>query len=148
EAHSLNDTCLFVVTGEASPDFERACKAAGAGLLVINDDNEFSLVIDFAATLPAPMEQEFQQNVQAARRHMELLLETSRDDLRIRREKVAEHTRGMPDKLVDEYLDNIERQVKIWEAWVGRISRRLDDVLAARDEAGLGQINIEIDEGP
>ncbi|MCZ7589943.1 MAG: hypothetical protein M5U27_14015 [Gaiella sp.] len=147
-AHELADIKVYVVVNEATPLFERSCKAAGAGLLLINDDNEFERVLDFDTTLPEMLEADLKSKIDGARRALEAKLDLNRNDLRGRFERVGELTRGMDPAVADKYQENVERQYKIWTEWGDRTSARLDAALAARDLHDLEVIAQVIDEGP
>ena len=64
--HDISDTKFYIVVPETNPGFERSCKAAGAGLLLLSDDNEFQHVLNFDTTLPDAKEEGFAEADQEA----------------------------------------------------------------------------------
>jgi hypothetical protein len=147
-AHSVAGVKLYVVVESASPAFEKACKAAGAGLLVVNDDKEFEMVLEFDSTLPEAIEEVFKENIARVRRSLEAKTDLRLGELQGRFEKIGELTQGMDPDVADQYINNVERQYKIWSEWGDQTSAHLDAVLAHRDAEELEALVHEIERGP
>jgi hypothetical protein len=147
-AHAVPDVKLYVVADAVSPAFEKACKVAGAGLLFINEDKEFEMLLDFDLTLPEAIEEELKASIAAARRSLETKVDLKLADLQGRFERIGELTQGMAAEVADGYVKNVERQYKIWTEWGDTTSARLDAVLASRDASDLPVIEAEIERGP
>jgi hypothetical protein len=147
-AHQLAAVKLYVVVDHASPGFEKACKAAGAGLVVINEANEFVHILDFASTLPEAIDKAFEDRVNELRRKLEAKFDLNQTTLKARFEQIGDLTRGMDDELADKYSDSVERQYGIWTAWSEAMSSRLDSAYAAREVGALDDIESEIATGP
>jgi len=139
---------VYVVVEEASASFERSCKAAGAGLLRVTEDNEFEHVLDFDSILPEALDAELAQSLDQLRREMETKLELHTAALKDRFQKIGELTSGMSEKLAEEYSKSTERQYRAWTDWSEKISRDLDAALAGRDREAVEHIRRELDAGP
>lgn len=147
-AHSISGVKLYVVVLTASPAFERACKTAGAGLLVLTEDGEFNVILDFDATLPEALEAGLKDSIAAVRRDLERKRDLKLGELQGRFEKVGELTQGMAPDVADPYIAGVDRVYKIWVEWSDGLSAQLDAVLAERNPAGLQAIKDEIECGP
>jgi hypothetical protein len=147
-AHSLSGVKLYVVVLEASPTFEKSCKTAGAGLLVLTEDREFNVVLDFDSTLPEALDVELKAAISAARRDLETKRDLNLKELEGRFERTGELTQGMAPDVADRYTKGVERLYKIWVEWSDGLSTQLDIVLADRDLSALDHIKEEIERGP
>lgn len=147
-AHSLSGVKVYIVVLEASPTFEKACKMAGAGLLVLTEDREFNVILDFDSTLPEALDAELKEAITIARRDLETKRDLNLKELQGRFEKVGELTQGMAPEVADPYITGVERLYKIWVEWSDEQSAQLDAVLADRDFAALGRIKEAIERGP
>jgi hypothetical protein len=147
-AHSIPGVSLYVVVSEASPTFEKSCKTAGAGLLILTEDQEFKVILDFDSTLPEPLDDELKEGITAARRDLEAKRDLNLKELQGRFEKVGELTHGMAPVVADPYISGVERLYKIWAEWSDRLSAQLDAVLADRDVRALERIKEDIVRGP
>ena len=147
-AHRLQDVRLYIVVENPSPPFEKACKAAGAGLLVLNADNEFAHVLDFETTLPAQVDAAFAAKLDDVRRSLEAKVDLHLTQLQGRFETVGDLTQGMDSDVADQYTENIERQYKIWRRWADGLSEQLDDAYATRNPEALVVIGAAIEQGP
>ena len=132
-AHSIPDAKLYIVVDHASPAFERACKVAGAGLLAINEDKQFEMLLNFDQTLPEELDEALKQRISAARSELQTRSDLKLGDLQSRFEKIGELTQGMAPDIADKYAKNVERQYKLWTEWADAMSARLDNALAERD---------------
>jgi hypothetical protein len=147
-AHSMPGVKLYIVVLTASPTFERSCKTAGAGLLVLTEDREFDMLLDFDETLPETLDAELKAGISAARRDLEAKAHLRLKELQGRFEKVGELTQGMAPDVSDPYVAGIERQYKLWTEWSEGLSAQLDGVLATRDLDALRAIKEDIGRGP
>jgi hypothetical protein len=147
-AHSVSGVKLYVVVLEASPTFEKSCKIAGAGLLVLTEDREFNVILDFDSTLPAALDSELKEAITAARRDLEAKRDLRLKELQGRFEKVGELTQGMATDVADPYITGVERLYRIWVEWSDGLSAQLDAVLADRDLGALERLKEEIERGP
>jgi len=147
-AHQIGDVRMYVVVREYTPAFEKACRNAGAGLLVITDDNEFGHVVDFASTLPTPLEAAYKGRLAALRRDLEAKLHMQTNTLTDRMQKIGDLTRDMDTETADKYIRNVERQYKIWVDWGDAASRMLDVAAVNPAEQTLDAIAAEIEAGP
>src|SRR5262249_2613040 len=132
-AHSIPGVKVYVVVLEASPTFEKACKIAGAGLLVLTEDREFNVILDFDSTLPEAPDAELKEAITVARRDLEAKRDLNLKELQGRFERVGELTQGMPPDVADPYITGVERVYKLWVEWSDGLSTQLDAVLADRD---------------
>jgi hypothetical protein len=148
-AHVVSGTKLYVVASEQFlPSFERSCRAAGAGLLVLTDDNLFSHELDFDQTLPEELERDFQERLDALRREMETKLSLNQDIMKERFNQIGDLTREMPDDVAEKYRQNVERDHRLWGEWGESTSARLDAALASRNSADLDTLKQAIEAGP
>lgn len=147
-AHSVPGIKLYVVAQDPSPAFERACRVAGAGLLLLTADNDFEHVLDFDTTLPEVIDKAFAERLNELRRRLEVKVHLRRDELEARFRNVAELTRGMSTQVADEYSEGIERQFTAWSEWGDGMARRLDQALAQRRPEMLDELERDIENGP
>ena len=100
--HEISDTKLYVVVPESNPGFERSCRAAGAGLLLLSDDNEFEHVLDFDAILPDAKDEVFSTEIKRLRADLVSKLDLKLGELRNRFESIGELTAGMSEEVASE----------------------------------------------
>ena len=148
ETHRIGGTKLYVVAYEVSVAFERSCKAAGAGLLLLTNEDAFEHRLDFDTTLPEVLETEFKANIDRLRREMESKLKLNQERLVARFNEIGDLTREMPEEVVDKYEGSVEREYRIWTSWSEGISAGLDIAFATRSSADLEAIARLIDDGP
>jgi hypothetical protein len=147
-AHSVSGVKLYVVVPSASPTFEKSCKVAGAGLLVLTEDREFSVILDFDTTLPEALDAQLKDSITTVRRDLEAKRDLKLKELQGRFERVGELTQGMAPEVADPYVTGVERLYKIWVEWSDDLSTQLDAALAERDLSALARITDEIERGP
>jgi hypothetical protein len=147
-AHEIPGVKLYIVVDEATPSFERACRAAGAGLLLLTEDREFEVILDFDQTLPEAIEEAFRTRVEAARRSLDQKLDLHQNDLKARFEQIGQLTQGMASDVADKYSDNVERQYTIWTEWGHSVSAAIDAAFAERSTTKIAEIEAQIEAGP
>lgn len=146
--HQIRDTKLYVVVPRSNPSFERSCKAAGAGLLLLTEENEFQHVLDFDTTLPEALDKAFVDEIRKLRSALVSKLELELGKLQTRFERISELTAGMRDELVSAYSEGVEKLHRLWSVWGHDLNVELDRVLAERDTAKLSELQEAIDSGP
>ena len=146
--HEIPDTKLYIVVPESNPSCERSCRAAGAGLLLLSDDNEFEHVLDFDAILPDAKDEEFATEVKRLRAELMSKLGLNQGEIRSRFERIGELTAGMSEDVASSYRKGMERLHRQWSDWSDGIGRELDRVLSERDVARLSDLREAIEAGP
>ena len=146
--HEILDTKFYVVVLDTNPSFERSCKAAGAGLLLLSDDNEFQHVLDFDTTLPEAADERFAEEIKKLRAYFFSKLSLHQGELQSRFESIGELTAGMSDERASNYREGVERLHSQWTRWGEEIAKELDRVLSEKDVAGLLKLREAIDSGP
>lgn len=147
-SHHLRGVKLYIVVYELITSFERSCKAAGAGLLVLTEDNVFDHQLDFDTTLPEELEGTFKARLDGLRRAMESKLALNLDRLQDRFNQIGDLTREMPDDVAEKYRQRVEREHRLWSAWGDDLSGLLDAAATNRSAADLDAIEEFIEEGP
>lgn len=146
--HQIRDTKLYVIVLRSNPSFERSCKAAGAGLLLLTEENEFQHVLDFDSTLPDALDEAFVGEIRRLRSKLVSKLELELGNLQTRFERISELTAGMRDELVSAYSEGVENQHRLWTEWGNELNVELDRLLAERDKERLAELEVAIDAGP
>lgn len=147
-SHSIPSVKLYVVAEEPSPEFQRSCRTAGAGLLELTADDSFSHVLEYDDLVPEDAGAHFLAAVNETRRAMEDALNMNLALIQTRIERVSEATHGMPDMLAEAYKASVEREYSVWSRWGDDMSARLDLVFSSRDEAGLQLVARDVARGP
>ncbi len=147
-AHDVPGAKLYVVVEEASPALEKASKTAGAGLLILNEDAELEMVLDFDKTLPEAMTEEFRGEIERVRRSLETKVDLNQTNIRARFERIGDLTQGMAEDVAEKYSEGVERQYRIWTDWGHTLSEALDRALADRSLERLAEIERDIEAGP
>ncbi len=146
--HRIADTKLYVVAPMANPDFEQSCTAAGAGLLLLTNENEFQHMLDFDSTLPEAMDEAFSNEIEVLRSKLVSKLDLRRGALPGRFERTAELTAGMDAHRAASYRVSVEDLHRLWTEWGDRMGRSLDRAHADRDIDSLQDIRNAIELGP
>jgi hypothetical protein len=148
QSHDMADIKLYVVAEDPSPEFQRSCRSAGAGVLALNEENTFAHVVRYDDLAPEDPDAAFVAALDALRRRMEDKLELGRASTQTRLEKAREATAGMPDEVADGYTHRIEQQYSAWTRWGDDMSQRLDAVYATRDVDALTLLTRDVGAGP
>ena len=122
--------------------------AAGAGLLLLSDDNDVEHVLDFDAILPDAKDEEFATEVTRLRAELMSKLDLNQGEIRSRFERIGELTAGMSEEVASSYRKGMERLYRQWSDWSDDIGRKLDSVLSERDAARLSDLREAIEAGP
>lgn len=146
--HQIDNVKLYIVAELETPELEKACRAAGAGLLTLTADNTFTHVIDFDAVSPPVADSVLDDKVSDVRRALERKLELNKDILKDRLAHVVQLTKGMPARKEERYAEKVEGQYAQWEDWGVRVSERLDAAYAARDADAVEAIRADVEAGP
>ncbi len=146
--HEILDTKFYIVVPETNPSFERSCKAAGAGLLLLSDDNEFQHVLNFDTTLPEAAGERFAEEIKELRADFFSKLSLHQGKLQSRFESIGGLTAGMSDERASSYSEGVERLHRQWNRWGEEIAKELDRVLGEKDIARLSDLREAIDSGP
>lgn len=147
-SHGMSEVKLYVVAEEPSPEFQKSCRTAGAGLLELTLDDSFSHLLEYDELTPENPDAAFNSSVDEIRRLMEAKLEVNLVALQHRVERISEATQGMADDIAENYTSVVERNFAVWTKWGDDMSQRLDTVFAARDEASLALVRRDIEAGP
>lgn len=145
--HDIPDAHLYVVVQDWSPDFEDACRVAGAGVVALTDSNSFDLVVEFEGNLPAQLDKEFEARVRALRSEMMTKADLRIDEIKERYRKVGSLTSDMSEPLASTYTEEIENAHRLWSDWRHDLGIALDAALTSKDDDALDQIAARIDAG-
>lgn len=147
-AHTLDSVSVYVVVKEYSPKFESSCRAAGLGLLLLNDDDELSEVINFDEAIPFDLDADLKELDGKTRRALETKLSFEQSSLLQRRNEINSLTIGMSPEKIDSYVKDIERAYKTWSDWAERLSAELDAAFASRNAQEMERVGGKIEAGP
>lgn len=149
-ARQLEDVGVYVVLDgeEYDPAIEETCKAAGAGLLVVTQDDDFDLKLDFFGILPTELEAAFVEAVSQARRSLDARLDAERAAISQRREVVVELTAQMDDAKAERYRATLESDSQTVSEWADGLAEQLDKVTATMDAKALQAVSDAISAGP
>jgi hypothetical protein len=148
EARKIERVRLYVIVEASSPVLDKTCRAAGAGLLRLDENGLFEIVVDIGEADVAAQQESFRKQLAGIRRKLENKLDLNVDEVKSNFGTVARITAGMPEKKRENYLKDVERQLERWRGWGERMSAQLDETLASGDPAALSRIDEEIDKGP
>ena len=146
--HAIPDTKFYIVVPESNPGFERSCRVAGAGLLLLPDDNVFKHVLNFDSLVPDVREEMFAAQIRALRSELMSKRDLKVAELQKRFERIGDLTAGMSENLASSYRRGVERLHRQWSEWGDDIGVELDRVLAERDVARLPGLREAIESGP
>lgn len=147
-SHSVTAVRFYLVVNDSTIELERACRESGAGLLSINLDNAFEVVVDYDAVQPRSRDAAFEDREAEVRRRLETRVNLKRTELELRFSKLAELTNGMPAHVADKYTQEVERMHSLWTDWGDDIGRKLDAAFATKDPDELEAISLEVEHGP
>ncbi|MEY9260033.1 hypothetical protein ABH903_003071 [Brevibacterium epidermidis] len=139
---------MYVVVDRCSSAFEASCAAAGAGLLLINDENEFDVVLLWEDQDPSALEEALSVRLGELRREMERKLKLETEGVKQRHKNVSALVYDMPSDLGNGYLKKIEVEYKRVEDWGHYVSSRLDAVTAMSASHDVPDIEQLISAGP
>jgi hypothetical protein len=128
---------LFVVSEEVGELLERSCASQGMGLLKVTEDNTFEMLVNPVEFEEEQTAKEFAERVTAARRQMERKLRLKTKALTDDYGTVATLTEGMPARTRDQYIEDVEGAVALWEEWGRQISELLDAAAAFKNSPQL-----------
>jgi hypothetical protein len=143
----MDNVQVYVVVEEDSAILEQTCRAAGAGLLRIQEDNTFDLLVDPTEYDAAHRDAEFSAKVSELRRRLESKLNLQLTAVQENFARVNEMTSGMLPEKRDGYIRSVEETDSLWRGWGDEVSQRLDEVDASRDGNELKVIERMIVEG-
>lgn len=149
-ARELENVGVYVVLDGAAydPEIEASSKAAGAGLLVVTQDDDFDVKFDFFAILPAELAAAFAEAVFQARRSLDARLDNERAAITQRREVIVELTAQMDDAKAERYRAALEADSQRVSEWAEGLAEQLDKVTATMDAGALDAVRDAIAAGP
>jgi hypothetical protein len=147
-SHGVPGVAVYMVVEAVVVAVEKACQAAGGGLLLLTEDNEFEQILNYETTLPEALDAEFEERATGARRTMELKFEQAKVELNDRRTTVVKLTTGMDPDTGEKYAEGVEGLIRIWDDWSFEVSRSLDKVHVSRNMEELTRLEALIGRGP
>lgn len=147
-SHQLRAGEMYIVVQSYSSQFKQSCANAGAGLLVLNEDTMFDVVLSWSEVAPATLEENLEDLLKQLRRDMETKLKLATEGIQARHERITNLVFDMADKAGDEYLRKIESEYKETEDWGIEVSRLLDGVTSTSQSGMLARIREMVDVGP
>lgn len=125
---------LYVVVDDApSSDLERSCRAAGAGLLLLQIDG-MQIVVDAGEVPEELRNEECIRRVSDLRRRLDNKLRLHLDAIESDFTNARSLTAEMPDDVQDDYVSGITEHGERWREWGEDISEALDAILASCEE--------------
>ncbi|MCB0909953.1 MAG: hypothetical protein KDB63_22885 [Nocardioidaceae bacterium] len=144
----LANVKLNLVYEQVSPELEKACAAAGLGVLVLEADDTFRVVVDFDSVMPADLASDVVDRIDAIRREMERKLEMGQSALNARTQQVTELTQSMSSKKKEGYLLQIELEFRAWDDWSVAMSKKLDALRMKPEADAIERVAREVSDGP
>ena len=146
--HEMDRVKFYVVVEAFEPEFKDACRAAGAGLLQLNDANGFEHIVDFDDVLPAELDAAIQERASELRSKMFTKRDLKLDELSQRFSEIEKLTQGMGEETATRYTAEVAKLHQTTREWGEEIGRALDRATADGDSAALELIAKEVDAGP
>jgi uncharacterized Zn finger protein (UPF0148 family) len=147
-AHALEALRVYVVVTESSEALEASCRACGAGLLRIEDDEGLTPVVAPEEYQQEALRTQVAARVRALRRRLTTRLELNLGSLREDFARVEELTAHMTEAERAEWRRAIETSSERWSAWGEHASNALAAAADAEDDAALDAVEAMIDAGP
>ncbi|WP_402844655.1 hypothetical protein [Microbacterium sp. GXS0129] len=147
-SHELHAGEMYIVVREYSAQFMQSCIAAGAGLLLLNEDLVFEVVVPWAESSPQELEAALTEEINQLRRSMERKLKLTTDALTARYERTTGLVADMEDLVAASYISKVESEFKAADDWSIEISRLLDGVTSKDDATTLARVRELIEAGP
>ncbi|MFM9877215.1 MAG: hypothetical protein ACKVOG_05110 [Rhodoglobus sp.] len=147
-SHALNVGEVYVVVREYSTVLKQSCIAAGAGLLLLNEDSVFEVALRYTDVAPVDIAAAIDRRQTELRRSMERKLDLRRSDLEQRHHRVNQLVAEMDDEIREAYVDQVERKYKALEDWGEEVARRLDEVNSETSDTFLSGVEDTINKGP
>ena len=146
--HEMDGVKFYVVVEAFEPEFEDACRTAGAGLLQINDANGFDHIVDFDDVLPAELDAALQERASELRSEMFTKRDLKLAELSQRFSQIGKLTQGMDEETATLYTAEVSKFHQTTREWGEEIGLALDRATADSDGEALELIAKEIDTGP
>ena len=146
-AHHVANVKFYLVVPAVNDSLRASCESAGAGLLMLNEDEEFEHVLDFDELMPTVPDEVVAEQVRGLRRRLEAKLDLDQNAIQSKIESVSRETRGMDEKTAAGYREKLERDYRELGEWAANISEVLDQAYSARDLAVLDGLGGKIDAG-
>jgi hypothetical protein len=148
EARKLSGVKMYVIVEALSTVLEKTCRGCGAGLLRLDENGRFEIVVDAGEIEDAAAKEAVRLRVTGLRRKLETKLELNINEIKSSFSTVVRVTAGMAEKKRDEYLRDVEKQLERWRAWGDDLSAQLDEVAALGIAERLDEIGRLIDKSP
>lgn len=147
-SHLIPDVLVYVIVEEATEDVESSCRAAGAGLLLLHEDNRLEEILDPRELDPDERRKGFERKVTRARRELQKKIDLHQSVVEEDFTLVNRITSSMPDETRAGYIRaTISYGMKVDE-WADEISVEIDRTLVTQSDDDLAGIMRRIDAGP
>jgi len=147
-SHVVREGSLYVVVREYTQKFEAACRAAGAGLLRLTDDEELEEVVSYDSLVPAGSPAAVSEELSQLRRRMEGTTALRQSEHESRYARVSDLVAGMDGTSGDKYIEKMERSLRAVHDWSYEVSTMLDEAELEPTEGRLSQIRELVKAGP
>jgi len=147
-AQEVSGCEVYVVVEEISPEMIESSRSAGAGLLLLTEDDAFDWLVDPSDWSPDAERAIFIAEVKEVRRLLEARLSLNMNAIQDNFSKVQQLTQGFSPQKRDEYVSDLEQARVMWSSWSDDLSARLDAVAASRNKGELELIKSAIEAGP
>ena len=138
---------MYVIVETVSAVLERTCRASGAGLLCLDDNGRFEIVVDVGDAEDAAVREQVRAAVTALRRKLEIKLDLNVDQKKTSFASVVRATSGMSESKRDGYVKDVERQLERWRDWGQDMSARLDEAAASGSMDDVSALETLVDQG-
>lgn len=133
-AQGSEEVRVYVVVTEKTTIIEASCRAVGAGLLRLTDENTLETIIDPTEVSYAALQKEFREKVTNLRRRLEQKVAMNRDAIKNNYSEVSRITASMDFEVRERYIASLEDADRAWERWGEETSARLDELEASQDD--------------
>lgn len=147
-SHVVRAGEVYVVVRDFKPSLKTSCAGAGAGLLVITEDNKLEVVLRYAEVAPIDVEAVLAIRLDKMRRSMERKLDLAQTEIKSRHHLVSQLVSDMEPEAGDKYIRKLESEYRVAEDWADEVARRLDAITSETPSAEVDALEAMIARGP
>lgn len=147
-SHLLREGEFYVVVQQSTPNLERSCRAAGAGLLHLTDTGEMDVLISYESVTPVDVGKATADRISKLRRQLDGKMKLVRDDISSRYQQVRSIVSTLDEPVADAYVTRVETDYRVLDDWGDTLSRELDSLNVESSEADFTAVEDLIVDGP
>jgi len=125
-AHQIDNLRIVVVVDHMTVVIEKTCRAAGVGLLLLDESATLTIYIDPEDIDPAQIEKDCLDQVRDLRRRLDKKVGLIEAETAKRFADTTELTSNMSDEMQKQYIGYIEAEAERADDWARGISELLD----------------------